>query len=360
MNDDKKGPGDSTSRPDAPKPGSGGRRAQKVSAESLVHSGPLRTEGPLPLLVEPGVPGVDIAGWAATNRERIERDLLAHGAILFRGFQVDSVEKFEKLILAVGGPLLEYTFGSTPRSHVSGNVYTSTEYPAHQEIPLHNEMSYSQDWPLKIWFLCLQPSPEGGETPLGDSRNVFRRLDPEVRARFIEKRILYVRNYGEGLDVPWQKVFETSDKSRVEELCREHGVECEWLGGDRLRTRELCPAVARHPVTGEDVWFNQAHLFHVSGLPPEGREALLAMFDEKDLPRNAYYGDGSPIEDAALEHIRGVLRSETVAFPWGAGDLLLVDNMLTAHGRRPFSGPRRIVVGMTESHGKRKAGGAAG
>ncbi len=357
MNDEKRGP-EGLQGPG--KAGSISRRVQRVSAESLVVARPLRSEGPLPLLVEPAVPGVDISVWAAGNRERIQRDLLAHGALLFRGFTVDSPEKFERLILSVGGPLLEYTFGSTPRSHVSGNVYTSTEYPAHQEIPLHNEMSYSRDWPLKIWFLCLQPSPEGGETPLGDSRRVLQKLDAAVRDRFVEKKILYVRNYGEGLDVPWQKVFETSDKGRVEELCRDHDVACEWLGGDRLRTRELCPAISRHPVTGEDVWFNQAHLFHVSGLPPEGREALLATFAEEDLPRNAYYGDGSPIEENALAHIREVLRSETVAFPWGAGDVLLVDNMLTAHGRRPFSGPRRIVVGMTEPHGKSAAGVVAG
>ena len=356
MNDEKTGPKGPGLPPEAPKPGISGRRVQRVSAESLVHARPLRSEGALPLLVEPAVPGVDVAGWAATNRDRIERDLLAHGAVLFRGFGVNSVEKFERLILSVGGPLLEYTFGSTPRSHVSGNVYTSTEYPAHQEIPLHNEMSYSQDWPLKIWFLCLQPSPEGGETPLGDSRRIFERVDPDIRDRFIEKKVLYVRNYGEGLDVPWQKVFETSEKSRVEELCREHGVQCEWLGGDRLRTRELCPAVARHPVTGEEVWFNQAHLFHISGLPREGREALLATFAEEDLPRNAYYGDGSPIEDEALDHIREVLRAEAVAFSWSAGDVVLVDHMLTALGRRPFAGPRRIVVGMTESHRKRAAG----
>jgi alpha-ketoglutarate-dependent taurine dioxygenase len=324
-----------------------------VSAQALVRTRNLFSDGLLPLIAEPAVAGVDIVSWAANNRERLEKDLLANGAILFRGFGVDSPEKFERLIAGLWGPLLAYTFGSTPRSHVSGNVYTSTEYPAHQEIPLHNEMSYSRDWPLKIWFLSLQVAPQGGETPLGDSRRIFQRIDPRIRDRFAEKKILYVRNYGEGLDVPWQKVFETSDPARVGEICRAAGIECEWRGGDRLRTRELCQAVARHPRTGEMVWFNQAHLFHISSLPPEGRDALLSTFAEEDLPRNAYYGDGSPLEEEALGVIREALRAETVAFPWEPGDVLLVDNMLTAHGRRPFAGARRVVVGMTDSYSQR-------
>ena len=331
------------------------RQASRVSAQALVRSRNLRSESPLPLLVEPAVSGVDIVRWAADNRQQLETSLWKNGAILFRGFGVDSPEQFERLIAGLWGPLLTYTFGSTPRSHVSGNVYTSTEYPAHQEIPLHNEMSYSRDWPLRIWFLSLKVAAEGGETPIGDSRRIFQRIDPQIRDRFAEKKILYVRNYGEGLDVPWQKVFETSDPARVEEICREAGIECEWRGHERLRTRELCQAVARHPRTGEMVWFNQAHLFHISGLPPQGREALLSTFEEEDLPRNAYYGDGSPLEEEALGVIREALQAETVVFPWQPGDVLLVDNMLTAHGRRPFSGPRRVVVGMTDSYSQRGA-----
>jgi alpha-ketoglutarate-dependent taurine dioxygenase len=334
--------------------GSRDRQASRVSAQTLVRMRSLRSESPLPLLVEPAVAGVDIVRWAADNRVQLEKSLWENGAILFRGFGVDSPEQFEKLIAGLWGPLLTYTFGSTPRSHVSGNVYTSTEYPAHQEIPLHNEMSYSRDWPQRIWFLSLKVASEGGETPIGDSRKIFQRIDPRIRDRFAEKKVLYVRNYGEGLDVPWQKVFETSDPARVGEICRTAGIEYEWRGPDRLRTRELCQAVARHPVTGEMVWFNQAHLFHISSLPQEGREALLSTFAEEDLPRNAYYGDGSALEDEALSVIREALRAETVVFPWQAGDVLLVDNMLTAHGRRPFSGARRVVVGMTDSYSQRE------
>ena len=325
------------------------RAAVRLSEESLVRLEPLRDGGPLPLLATPAASGLDLSSWAGRHRELLRSRLVENGAILFRGFEVAGVEDFERLIEGIAGPLLEYTYGSTPRSRVGGNIYTSTEYPAHQEIPLHNEMSYSHDWPLKIFFFCVQPSPQGGETPLCDSRRVFDRIDPDLRDRLIGKGVLYVRNYGEGLDVPWQKVFQTDDRSQVEQFCRAAGIVWEWREGDRLRTREVCQAAGRHPVTDEAVWFNQAHLFHVSNVSQEARDQLLASYAEEDLPRNAYYGDGTRFEEEDLQEIRDAYRGEAVAFPWEAGDILMVDNMLTAHARKPFSGPRRVVVGMAES-----------
>ena len=241
-----------------------------------------------------------------------------------------------------------YTYRSTPRSHVSGHIYTSTEYPADQSIPLHNEMAYSRRWPMKIWFFCTKSAEQGGETPIADSRVVFNRINLKIRERFQRKKVMYVRTYGHGLDLPWQNVFQTESKSKVEDYCRSVGIEVEWKEDNCLKTRHVCQAVAVHPKTGEMVWFNQAHLFHVSSLKPEIRESLLSMFNEENLPRNVYYADGSPIEASALDEIREIYQQEAVIFPWRQGDILMLDNMLTAHGRAPFAGPRRIVVGMAE------------
>jgi alpha-ketoglutarate-dependent taurine dioxygenase len=298
--------------------------------------------------MRPGVEGVDLIRWVEANRVAIEELLTGYGAILFRDFTVQGVSPFEQLIEALSGGLLDYTYRSTPRKQISGRIYTSTEYPADQSIPLHNELSYATAWPMKIWFYCMQPATTGGETPIADSRRVAAGIDPAISERFAHSKLMYVRNYGEGIDLPWQEVFQTASKAQVEETCRTAGLELEWKVGDRLRTRQLCQAVENHPKTGERVWFNQAHLFHISRLSPVVRESLLSTFAEEDLPRNVYYGDGSPIESSVLDHISDVYQQNTVAFPWQQGDILLLDNMLTAHGRRPFAGERKVVVGMAE------------
>jgi alpha-ketoglutarate-dependent taurine dioxygenase len=323
------------------------RKTVSVSAERLIVMEPLMPGVLLPLVISPAYSGIDITEWAQRNCESIDAWLLKHGAILFRGWRMTSVDEFERFATTLaGGDLMDYSYRSTPRSAVSGKIFTSTEYPADQSIPLHNEMAYSRAWPMKIWFHCVKAAEVGGETPIADSRNVFARIDPRVRERFMRKNVLYVRNYGGGLDLSWQNVFQTTNRSEVEAFCLGAGIEFEWRSGDRLRTSQVCQAVARHPRTGEMVWFNQAHLFHVSNLAPEMRDRFLAEFKEEELARNAYYGDGSSIEPSALEEIRQVYRQEAVTFQWQSGDILMLDNMLAAHGRTPFTGSRMVVVAM--------------
>ncbi|MGY6217061.1 TauD/TfdA family dioxygenase [Methylolobus aquaticus] len=306
------------------------------------------TDSGLPLLIRADAPSVSLQATFPLLQRLIDEHLPHRGGLLFRGFEVDGIEGFRGFAAGFGHPLLNYEFGSTPRTELGGGVYTSTEYPPHQSIPLHNEQAYTREWPMKIWFYCAIAPEQGGETPIADSRAIYRRIDPAIRSRFAERGVMYVRNYGNGLDVPWTQVFNTTDRARVEAFCHSHAIVCEWREDGDLRTRQVCQGVARHPRTGDRVWFNQAHLFHTSNLAPEIRESLLAVVDEDELPRNAYYGDGSPIEETVLDEIRAVLREEQVKFPWVAGDVLMLDNMLTAHARAPFKGPRRIVVAMAE------------
>lgn len=325
------------------------RKGLSISSAELIKAELLQPEQPLPLVIKPTIDGVNLLTWVSKNREFIETKLLRHGGILFRDFKVTEVSEFEQFIQTISGSLLEYSYRSTPRSQVSGRIYTSTEYAAEQFIPLHNEMAYSLSWPMKIFFFCVETADTGGETPIADSRKVFQQLDPKLKEQFSQKRIRYVRNYGEGLDLHWENVFQTRDKSEVEHYCHSSSIEFEWKDGDNLRTSQVCQAVATHPKTSETIWFNQAHLFHISGLASEVRESLLTIFKESDLPRNAFYGDGSAIENSALDEIRQIYRQETVLFPWQEGDILMLDNMLTAHGRMPYSGSRKVVVGMAES-----------
>jgi alpha-ketoglutarate-dependent taurine dioxygenase len=304
----------------------------------------------LPLVLEHAGQGRGFRDARAPVADLLRRELTRAGAILLRGFGVETAAEFEELVQSTGESLVHYEFGSTPRSLVEGRVYTSTEYPAHQAIPLHNEQAYTREWPLEIWFFCAEAAPEGGATPLADSREVYRRVPADIKRRFVEKGVMYVRNYGNGLDVPWQKVFQTEDRARVDAYCARARIECEWKADGELRTRQICQAVATHPTTGEVVWFNQAHLFHVSSLEPRVQSALLQVVGEDELPRNACYGDGTPISEADLEPIRAAYRDAELAFRWQKGDVLAVDNMLVAHGRAPFRGPRRVLVAMTRPY----------
>ncbi|MDY7092751.1 MAG: TauD/TfdA family dioxygenase [Acidobacteriota bacterium] len=324
------------------------RRAVRVSGESLVREEPLSPDRLLPLVVTPAMQGVSLTAWASDHRQLVEDRLAKHGGILFRGFGLQSAEDLDEVIAAVSGESLEYRERSSPRTAVAGNIYTSTDYPPNYPIFLHNENSYQAAWPLKIFFYCHIPAETGGETPIADCRRVYQKIRPEVREKFAQKGWMYVRNFGDGFGLDWKTVFQTSDKAKVEAHCAKSGIEVEWKEGGRLRTRARRQAVARHPLTGEMTWFNHATFFHITTLEPEVREALLAEFDVDDLPTNTCYGDGTPIETEVLEHLREVYASETVAFPWQKGDVMLLDNMNVAHGRAPFTGERKVLVGMAQ------------
>jgi alpha-ketoglutarate-dependent taurine dioxygenase len=295
---------------------SGRRKTVSVDQRSLVKSSFLNGGGPFLLVLEPNVEAFNLVSWAAAQRQEIERLLLAHGGILFRGFNVESAQQFREFAGVIAGDLIDYNERAAPRQEVGKSVYTSTEFTADQHIPMHHEMSYSHNWPTKIWFYCAQPAASGGRTPVADDRQVLDRIDPAVRRRFSEKKVMYVRNYGEGVDLTWQEAFQTTDKAVVEEYCRKARMTCEWKDRDRLRTRTVRPSTVVHPRTGDAIWFNHAHMFHVSNLQPAVREALLAEFREDELPRNAFYGDGSPIETSVLDEIRGIYEEVALRFDW--------------------------------------------
>ncbi len=326
------------------------RQRVRLSPAALVRSYYLDPERTLPLVIEPCVADLDPIAWAESQREFIARELDHHGALLLRGFDVRSVERFEQFIRATSTGALPYHERTSPRTQVSGNIYTSTDYPATESIFLHNEQSYNLQFPLKIYFFCLTPATQGGETPIADTRKIFNAIRPDIRDRFAKQGYVYARNFGNGFGLSWQQTFQTSNKAEVEEYCSQHQITCTWLDDDRLRTTQLRPAIARHPRTGKPAWFNHATFFHVSTLNPVMREFLLSEFAEDDLPNNTYYGDGSCIEPDVVDHLRQAYLREKVVFPWQQFDVLMVDNMLASHAREPFSGNRRVVTGMADPH----------
>lgn len=330
-------------------PGFARRKSVNLTNDSIVKAERLFADHDLPLLVQPLVKHVDALAWARSNREFIESSVRKHGGVLFRHFNINSATEFEQFTSEISTELLEYRERSSPRTQVSGNVYTSTDYPADQSIFLHNENSYQETWPLRIFFYCHTVPDHGGETPIADCRRVLGRVPAEIKECFAQRQVMYVRNFGDGFGLPWQTVFQTTDKSVVEAHCRKAGIVAEWRDGGRLRTRAVRPAIANHPRTGETVWFNHGTFFHASTLPPSIRIALDAEFKADDeYPTNSFYGDGLPIEPEVLEVLREAYRQELVAFAWQKGDVLMLDNMLAAHGRAPYSGQREIFVGMAE------------
>ena len=218
-------------------------------------------------------------------------------------------------------------------------------------ILFHNESSHLPTWPMRQFFFCIIPSETGGTTPLLDSRAVYQALEPTVREAFETKGLMYVRNFAEGIDVPWQEFFHTDDRSEVERMCRESGMICEWTGTDGLRIRQLSPAVVEHPRTGEKLFFNQVQLHHVYCLDEETRTSLRQLFAEEDLPRNVYFGDGTTIPDETMEYIGNLYEELCVEFPWQTGDLVAVDNMLVQHARREYTGERKLLVAMAQMSG---------
>ncbi|HBL14320.1 MAG TPA: non-ribosomal peptide synthetase, partial [Cyanobacteria bacterium UBA11162] len=322
-------------------------KAISLPQKPLIKTSFIQPEQSLPLVIEPDSIEIDLADWASSHRELIETNLLKHGAILFRGFNINSAAEFENVANAIH-PNLFSEYGDLPREGVSGKVYGSTPYPADKAILFHNESSHLHRWPLKIWFFCIQPAQQGGETPIIDCRKVYQRLNPKLREKFEQKQLMYVRNYIEGLDVSWQDFFHTTNKAEVENYCRQAEIEFEWLENNGLKTRKICPAVAQHPKTGELVFFNQIQLHHVSCLDSAVQKSLLSVFGEDKLPRNVYYGDGTRIEDSVMEEIESIYQEYQISFRWQKGDILMLDNMLTAHSRNPYVGSRKIVVALGE------------
>ncbi|MDE0118016.1 MAG: TauD/TfdA family dioxygenase [bacterium] len=303
--------------------------------------------GHLPALVEADS-GVSLATWLASNHQAIRDQLCEIGAILFRGFSVPDAKSFAHACQVFAKPLLPYTERTAPRIQVSPGVYTSTEHPNGEKIELHNANSYSHKWPRWIWFYCDREPESGGNTSIASSAAVLKRLESSILDKFREHGVRYMRNFRNGMGISWQESFGTEDSSEVRAYCDEAQIEIDRFDGNDLRTFQVRPALRTHPDTMNAVWFNQAHLFHSSSLRPELRKALLRTYGEDGMPRSASFGDGTPITDEIADHLRDCLDSETVLFDWQQGDVLLLDNMLVAHGRSPYTGSRRILVSFAE------------
>ena len=319
----------------------------------------------IPLVIEPtkSISFEDFLKYVEENREELKNKILQHTGILFRGFPIHGADGFNKVVEVLGlGEQLNYIGGDSPRDKVKGKVYTSTEAPPKIKIPLHNEMSFIKRYPRHIYFYCDQPAATGGATILGDAREICQKINPDVRKRFTERGLRYVSNYYKQdilLDLVnklarahkrWTEVFETDERKMVEEHCRANDFQFEWRK-DWVQIAQERPAIMKHEVTGEEIWFNQAHLYDYN---PKlvgfwnylGTKVLYAR--PHTVMHEIYYGDRSAIARKDLYHIMEVLDRCTISYPWQKCDMVILDNVLAMHGRSPFTGKRKTLTALTK------------
>lgn len=285
--------------------------------------------------------------WLAEHRMRIHDLVASHGGVLLRDLGFISESEFYRAMWILSPEPLDRVHAATRRHRRSGWLAATARYPADRAVPPHNQNSCTSAWPSRIYRYCLVPAEFGGEAITVDARAVYRRIDPAVRDRFERKGVLYVHSFTKGHGPSWQEVFHTDNRAEVERYCAAHGTEFEWdVRGAELVTSQRRPATVVHPVTAERVWFNQAHLFHFSALEAGERASLVQKLGMEALPHNAYYGDGAPIDPASLDHVRDAYEREMSLFTWRRGHIMVLDNLLFAHGRTPFAGLRKIVTAM--------------
>ena len=316
-----------------------------VAAPDGVRAYTLSETAQLPLVLEPVADGMVLAEWNLANREWVEAQLLIHGGILFRNFNLPSPADFERAAKAVYGELFG-DYGDLPKNAAGEKIYESTPYPADQMILYHSESAHLPTFPQKISFHCVTAAKVGGCTPIFDTRRVLEHIDPAILNEFREKGLMYVRNFSKGVDPSWEEFFHTTDKTQVEQMCRDAGSDFEWKSDGGLRVINRTKGTVKHPKTKQELFFNQVQIHHIYCVDEDTREGLRALFDDQDLPRNVYYGDGSAIPDETMQHLGEVFEKVAVRNKWQKGDMVMLDNMLVTHARDTFEGPRHIVVAM--------------
>ncbi len=290
----------------------------------------------------------DAERWAAEYRSVLRAFVAAHGSLLVRGLGLKDVGAADAVFRRLGSLMTEVEAFAPRQSHARG-VYSATKWPANQPMCMHHELSYALEPPGVMLFACLVPPASGGATTVADAPTVLEALPEELVQRFERVGWLLVRSYNEDIGASFAEAFGTEDRGAVESYCRANAIEFEWGKGGALRTRQRRSAVVRHPVTGRRCWFNQVAFLNEWTLAPEVREYLVDEYGEDGLPFNTRFGNGDPIGADVVQAINEVYEAHTLREPWEAGDLLLVDNVRTAHAREPFEGQREVVVAMADA-----------
>jgi len=291
----------------------------------------------------------DAPSWAAEHREALRGVVAEHGSVLVRGLGLRDAAEVGAVSRRLATGLMTEREAFASRRTYDDGVYSATKWPPNQPMCMHHELSYTLEFPGLLLFACLSAPSAGGATAVADSPTVLDALPTELVARFEREGWLLTRNYNDEIGASFAEAFGTEDRGAVERYCRANGIEFEWQPDGGLRTRQRRSAVVRHPVTGQRCWFNQIPFLNEWTIASEIREYLVDVYGAEGLPFNTSFGNGDPIGEDVVELLNQVYEANTAREPWQAGDLLLVDNVRTAHSREPFEGPREVLVAMADA-----------
>ncbi|MGW7486238.1 amino acid adenylation domain-containing protein [Streptomyces sp. NPDC054786] len=323
-------------------------RKENTMASSLPTSLPdlERQPGKTPMLRVDAA--VDAARWTAEHRDALLAAVVEHGAVLVRGLGLRHATEVDTVLQRLDRIPVTERESFASRQTYSEGVYSSSKWPPNQPMCMHHELSYTLEFPGLMLFACLGAPTEGGVTGVADSTAVLDALPPELTDRFAREGWLLTRSYNDEIGASLSEAFGTDDRSAVENYCRANAIAFSWQPDGGLRTRQRRSAVVHHPVTGRRCWFNQIAFLNEWTMAPEVREYLIDEYGADGLPFNTRYGNGDPIAEDTVQLLNKVYEANTARRPWQAGDLLLVDNVRTAHSREPFDGPREVVVAMAD------------
>jgi len=291
----------------------------------------------------------DGPGWAAEHREALRGVVAEHGSILVRGLGLTDAVEVGDVFRRLSTALMTEREAFASRRTYSEGVYSSSTWPQNQPMCMHHELSYTLEFPGLMLFACLNAPTTGGATAVSDSRTVLAALPAELVERFERDGWMLTRSYNDEIGATVAEAFGTDDRGAVESYCRANAIDFEWQADGGLRTRQRRSAVVRHPVTGQRCWFNQIAFLNEWTIAPEVREYLVDVYGEDGLPFNTRFGNGDPIGDDVVQLLNEIYEANTAREPWQAGDLMLVDNIRTAHSREAFEGPREVLVAMADA-----------
>jgi alpha-ketoglutarate-dependent taurine dioxygenase len=291
----------------------------------------------------------DPPSWAAEHRKALRAVVIERGSVLVRGIGLRDAAEVGAVFRRLATGLMTEREAFASRRTYSAGVYSSSTWPQNQLMCMHHELSYTLAFPGLMLFACLRAPTHGGATTVADSPTVLDALPAELIERFEREGWLLTRSYNDEIGASFAEAFGTEDRSAIESYCRANAIEFEWQPDGGLRTRQRRSAVVRHPVTGQRCWFNQIAFLNEWTLAPEVREYLVDVYGADGLPFNTRFGNGDPIGEDVVQLLNQVYGANTVREPWQAGDLMLVDNVRTAHSREPFEGPREVLVAMADA-----------